>query len=248
MELKLGKKAFVKDERDLMFRNYVKLPELPAPPIGHGNTTQNWGMLGNDKVGDCVIAGADHETILWTTEGQKPATFTDDNAISDYSSITGYNPNDPNSDQGTNVRDALNYRRNNGMIDSTRKRHKIGAYVALNSFQEVLEALYLFDVVGIGIQFPSSAMDQFKNGQPWTVVEGSKVEGGHYVPVVYYDGTWIYVITWGKLQKMSVDFYNKYCDESWAILSQEFLNSSGESPEGFNLSQLQADLSSITSI
>lgn len=249
--MKLGKKPYIPSKKDLLYRNYrgVTLPPIPKS-FGHQSLVSNWGMLGNDNVGDCVIAGADHETMLWTAEGSTEASFTVANAISDYSAITGYNPSDPNTDQGTDVRTALQYRRNTGMIDASGKRHKIAAYLLLdqsNLLKELLEATYLFSAVGIGINFPDSAMEQFNNGQPWSVVQGSQIEGGHYVPVVGYDGTYIYCVTWGKIQKMTVDFLTTYCEEAWAILSQEFINGKGVSPEGFNLSQLQADLAAISS-
>jgi hypothetical protein len=250
MAVKLGKKPFVKDHRDLLYKNYIDKTVLPPFPtsFGHQNLINNWGMLGNDSVGDCVIAGADHETMLWTKEGSTEAIFTAANAISDYSAITGYNPKDPNSDQGTDPRTAYLYRQKTGLIDANGNRHKIGAFLALDqtNLNEVLEAAYLLSAVGIGIQFPASAMNQFNAGLPWTVVSGSPIEGGHYVPVFGYDGTYLYCLTWGKVQKITKGFFTTYCDEAWAILSQEFLNKQGVSPEGFNLSQLQADLAAIS--
>ncbi|WP_088187524.1 hypothetical protein [Desulfosporosinus sp. FKA] len=252
MNFKLGKKPYVKSHKDFLYKNY-RNPALPAVPssFGHQNLVSVWGMLGNDTVGDCVIAGADHAVMLWSAEGSgTPAQFTAQNALSDYSAITGYNPNNPNSDQGTVIRDALDYHRNTGMIDATGKRHKIGAYLSLDitNFSEVLEAAYLFGVVKIGIQLPSSATSQFTQSLPWTVVEGSAIEGGHDVEIVGYDGSWIYVVTWGKVQKMSVEFFQKYCDEAWVALSTEILNGNGLSPEGFNLAQLQADLDALPNV
>jgi len=105
--------------------------------------------------------------------------------------------------------------------------------------------LYLFSAVGIGTNFPSSAMDQFNQGEPWTVVNDSEIEGGHHVPIVGY-AQYLYCVTWGQIQKMDIEFFKIYCEETWAILSTEFLNSQGLSPEGFNLAQLQADLAAVT--
>ncbi|MGE5422043.1 MAG: hypothetical protein ACM3QW_02170 [Ignavibacteriales bacterium] len=249
MSFKLGKKPFVKDHRDLVYQKYVDKTVLPPLPesFGHQDLIKHWGMLGNDTVGNCVIAGGDHETMLWTKEGSTEAVFTPATAISDYSAVTGYDPNDPDSDQGTEPRKAYLYRQKTGLIDVDDKRHKIGAFLALDptDLNEVLEATYLFSASGIGLQVPTSAIDQFDAGQPWTVVPHSPIKGGHYVPVVGYDGTYLYCITWGKEQKMTEDFFTTYCDEAWSILSLEFLNSEGESPEGFNLAQLKADLEVI---
>jgi hypothetical protein len=107
----------------------------------------------------------------------------------------------------------------------------------------VQEALYLFQAVGIGIEFPESAMQQFNSGEPWDVVSGAKVEGGHYIPLVAKRDN-LEVVTWGALQQMTPAFYEKYCDEAWAYISEENLKA-GKSPEGFNLEQLQADLSGL---
>jgi hypothetical protein len=105
-------------------------------------------------------------------------------------------------------------------------------------------AIYLFSAVGIGIEVPSSAMDQFNAGQPWTVVKNSPIEGGHYVPAVAYDRTYIYVVTWGKIQPMAWSFLKTYNDESVAYLSTEMLVNN-KSLEGFDLKTLQSDLSKL---
>ncbi|SPF51234.1 hypothetical protein SBF1_50118 [Candidatus Desulfosporosinus infrequens] len=249
--MKLGKKPFKPSHKDLLYKNYrgTALPPIPAT-FGHQALVSNYGMLANDTLGDCVIAGSDHAVELWTAEGSKQAQFTDANAIADYSAITGYNPNDPNSDQGTDIRTALEYMRTTGMIDANGIRHKIGAYLALDqtNFNEILEAAFLLSDVKLGIQVPSTAQDQFSAGQPWTVVPGATIEGGHDVEFDGWDGTWISVITWGAVQKMSKEFFETYCDEAWAQLSTEMLNGQGLSLEGFNLTQLQADLAALTSV
>jgi hypothetical protein len=43
---------------------------------------------------------------------------------------------------------------------------------------------------------------------------------------------------------MTVAFWKKYCDEAHALLSQDWLTAKG-SPDGFNQTQLQTDLSAI---
>lgn len=244
---KLGKLPIVEDKRDLMFWNYFKKKKLPTIPasFGHENLIKSWGMLGNDRAGNCVWAGAAHETMLWNQEVGSLIAFTDKNVLSDYSTVTGYNPSDPSSDQGTVTRDSYKYRHNIGIIDSKGVRHKIGAYLALEpgNTDHLLTALYLFGAVGIGINFPESAMEQFNAGKPWAVVPGAQLEGGHYVPLVAYRGS-LYCVTWGKLQPMTLDFYKKYCDEAWLLLSPEMMKN-GKTPEGFDLVALQADMQAL---
>ena len=235
----------------LKFSDYFK-GSLPTPPATFGHAgligASAWGMLGNDTLGDCVIAGACHETMMFTAEGSGTAAgFTTAAAVAIYSAITGYNPKDPNSDQGTDMNAAAAYRFKTGIKDGAGKVHKIGAYLSLTvgDIEEHLTAAYLFSAVGVGIQFPASAMTQFNAGEPWTVVRGSAIEGGHYVPLVAVNGN-LDIVTWGKLQQMTAAFFKKYNDQSIVYLSAEILNGEQESPEGFNLAQLQADLKDLT--
>ena len=162
-----------------------------------------------------------------------------------YEAVSGYKPADPSTDVGAGVRDVLKYRVKTGIIDATGRRHKIGAYVKLDTgnWSQMLEALYLFGAVGIGWQFPDSAMDQFNRGEIWSVVDGANVSGGHYTPLVA-ERAHGEVVTWGRIQGFTTNFLRDYCDEAWTMLSPEMLTA-GKSIEGFSLAQLQTDLARL---
>lgn len=224
----------------------TKLPKIPSKFGFMENIVKNWQMLGNDQFGDCVFAGAGHETMGWTAEGGAGVQFTEDSCLSDYSAVTGFNRNDPDSDQGTDMEVAAKYRRKTGVVDGRGRRHKVAAYLDVKpgNINELKQAVYLFSAVGIGIKFPQSAMNQFNNHEPWSVVEGSPIEGGHYVPVVGFDGHDFVVVTWGALQRVTVGFVKKYMDQGLAYLSAEMLKA-GKSPTGLNIKQLEADLKAL---
>lgn len=207
-------------------------------------------MFANDKFGDCVWAGAAHETMMWTREGPiDDAMFTDANVLSDYSAVTGFNPSDPNSDVGTDMQMAASYRRNTGIIDAAGNRHKIDAYVALNVgvVSDAVLAAYLFGAAGVGILFPDTAFDQFHAGQPWDVVPGApKPVAGHYVSMVGRNSAGnLLVVTWGRLHAMTPRFYLTYNDESLAYVSLEPLTRNLLSPEGFDVDTLRTDLKAV---
>jgi hypothetical protein len=227
------------------YLNVAALPPLPAT-FGHEGLISSWGTLGNDDYGDCVWAGAAHETMLLNKEAGVVVSFTDAAVLSDYTAVTGFNPNDPNSDDGTDVQTAAAYRQKTGVIDAAGNRHKIAAYLALDpgNLDHLYYASYLFGAVGIGIQFPESAMDQFSAGQPWDVVKGASIDGGHYIPLVARRDDGLHVITWGKNQTMTENFLRTYCDEAVAYISQEALVNQ-KSPEGFDYVQLSQDLQSF---
>ena len=142
-KLRLGKKPATYDKRDLMFAQYRTAEAMPAHPAHFGHEkligANAWQMLGNgpdntvsagfNGAGDCVFAGGDHETMLWTLEGGTPARYTGVTALKDYSAVTGYAPKAPPdaqgnnpTDRGTNTRTALGYRRKTGLIDAAGKR------------------------------------------------------------------------------------------------------------------------------
>lgn len=247
---KLGKKPAAPQPTDLLFLTYRGTEPMTLAPIGygHGKLVSNpWGMLANDTVGDCAIAGPMHETMLWCASAQEQIQFTDQNAIGVYSAVTGYTPDDPSTDQGSDVHDVLNYRRDTGLPDSTTRIHKIGAFVSLTpgDWNMLLEALYAFEAVGVGLELPDYAMEQFQQGSPWMLQHGGTVEGGHYVPVIGRPNVSVLtVVTWGATQLMTRAFYEKYNDESWGILSEEMLTG-GKSLEGFDIAKLQADIAAL---
>lgn len=251
--MKLGKREATHDGRDLLFTQFATFSALAKPParFGFGAIVTDWGMLGNDAYGDCVFAGAGHETMLFaeTTKGVSGMPrFTDRAVLGDYSAVTGFDPDDPSTDQGTFTRDALNYRRKTGVADSIGQRHKIAGYVALEpgNWEQLMQAVYIGLAVGIGIEFPGSAMDQFNHGQVWSVVAGAQIEGGHYIPVtgrLSLDN--IGVITWGKRQGMTRAFYSKYCDEAWGLVPLDGLRATGENVRGFDAADLTHALEAI---
>lgn len=254
----LGKKPYVEDKRDLLYASYrsTTLPQRPAS-FGHETVVSNptaWGMLGNDEWGDCVFAGAGHEVELWTRIGGVPANVSAIQALKDYSAVTGFDPSaggpgqNP-TDQGAVVRDALRFRQATGTLDSHGKRHKLYAYLKLDptDINEILEAAYLFDAVGIGFEVEEQCFAEYDAGKPWAYHTGANLVGGHYVPIVARRYPYIDVITWGRIQRVTTSFITHRCDEAWALLSLDFLRG-GKSPLGFDLTALKADLQAVTSL
>lgn len=240
---KLGKSPARPGSISLKLRDYLTAEVLPTiPPVGgHPGLVENWGMLGNDQYGDCVLAGAAHETMQWNKEAGVDVLFTDEAVLSDYTAITGFNPNVPSTDQGTDMQVAAGFRKKHGVVDASGKRHKVEAYLALAGGDDIRAAVHLFGACGVGIKFPDSAMKQFNAGKPWTITPHAKIEGGHYIPALNYDKKYLYVVTWGRVQPVAWAFLKRYMDEAVVYLSDEMLKK-GESLEGFNVAQLRTDL------
>lgn len=254
----LGNNFSPSDSRDFQYAAFkTKNTAVLVPEVfGHGNSFKDWGMLGNDNYGDCVLAGGDHEHMLISNlalpgapANVEPIKFTPTNALADYGAITGFNPQTGANDNGTDPREAFKYRQSTGLIDASKKRHKIAAYVSIpiNNLKAIAEATFIFDAVGIGFEFPGSAMNQFDKNEPWKVVSGSGIEGGHYVPIVGKPEVgYLTVVTWGRKQFMTEAFFKKYVVEAWAFITLESLNAKTQRNwGGYNWTELQADLKKV---
>lgn len=248
-QYKFGKRPARPQAVKFKFADFVNTSALPKPPrrFGHEDlVSEQWAMLGNDRAGNCVFAGAAHETMLWSRAGGRSAAFTDREVLGDYSAVTGYNPADPNSDQGTDMQTAASYRRKIGVVDSNGARHKVAAYLAIQpkNITEHYQAMYLFGAVGIGFEFPASAIKQFQLGRTWSYVLGSPILGGHYVPLVAKRAH-LECVTWGKIQPMTIRFLQEYNDESIVYISPDAMSDTGKTLEGFDAAGLQAALNSL---
>jgi hypothetical protein len=205
-------------------------------------------MFMNDQLGDCAIAGSIEEVRLANALRGVTVPFNDDTAVLNYEHIAGYNPDDPDSDQGTDVHELYDFRRSTGIVDANGQAHKIVAYAGLTprDFDELLVALSLFDMVGIGIEVPSYAEPQFEAKQPWHVLRGlHQIEGGHYVSVAgAVDQDTVQLYTWGAVQEMKRDFYQKFNTVAVVALTQELFNAD-KTPEGLDVAALTQDLQAL---
>ena len=247
LPVKLGKRPPKYDPRTLQFARYVSRV-LPAYPkfADWMSRAQDWGMMLNDTLGDCTIACAGHQVQAWTTYASSEVIIPDSSILLAYESpeTGGYVPGDPSTDNGCAIIDVLNYWRQTGIGG-----HKILAYVQLDprNAAHVRCAIDLFGSVYIGLALPITA--QAQNGCWWVSgVTGDGAPGswgGHAIPIMWYSPKIYQLVTWGQTWWLTPGFLDTYCDEAYAIISQDWIEANGLSPSQFNLAQLQADLAEV---
>lgn len=252
MQFKLGKKPARPDAVKMKFGSYFDAAKLPPVPalIGHPWLVRIWGMLGNDRAGDCVWAGFCHETALLHADSNLTVpTFTTKTVFADYHDATGFNPGDPSTDQGTDLQDGASYRQKTGIIDILGQRHKIDIYTALRvgDLNEIALAVFLFGAAGIGVRLPDTAEQQFNRMEPWTVEKGASIVGGHYIPCVGRNslGDFLFV-SWGRLTAATPNWVQTYMDEGICYVDRDRLNRNNVSPQNYNLAQLTDDYHQLT--
>jgi len=242
--MKLGRKAIKTDTRTLKLARYLT-PSLPPPPPSADWTKgiSAWGMMLNDTLGDCTIAGVAHAIQVFTANTGSMITVSDATVESYYAQWDGYNPADPATDHGGCELDVLNDWRQRGFAGNPLMAF---ADPAPPNLDEVRQSIALFGGVYIGLSLPLTAQTQ----DTWDVTRRAGASaapgswGGHCVFVPKYDENSFTCITWGQLKTMTVAFWKKYCDEAHTLLAQSWL-AAGGSPSGFNQEQLEADLQAI---
>lgn len=245
------------DPRTLRLSSYTT-DELPAPPAKlswMGKITE-WPVLGNDRVGDCVLVSCAHKVQTWTAYSRGAEVLVPErDVIAAYSAITGYDPrrtapdgSNP-TDNGTQSLAAMKYWRSTGIGG-----HQIAAYMKLDhtDLAEVRTAMNLFGGVYIAAQLPLAASDQFRARKPWTVTRGSRGRrgswGGHAMHCGAYNATGFETATWGRRQRMTLGWWNTYVAEAFVAISDDWLDAPavGRNPLGFDLQTMLADVRRVT--
>jgi hypothetical protein len=242
---KLGKLPVRLDVRTLRLARYVDRTKLPAPPTQLDLTAHvpDWPMYANDRIGDCTIAAAGHMIEAWTeashgdvVEVSEPDVLRAFDAVKITDPATG--------EEGAIELDVLRYWRTTGVAG-----HRIGAFagVSVHDEQLVRTGAYLFGGLYIGLALPLTAQQQ--DVWDWTGSLAGPAKpgswGGHAVDVVGYDAEALTVVTWGSLKRMTWLFWERYVDEAYALLADDFL-SGDRAPNGFDLAALRADLELVT--
>jgi hypothetical protein len=200
-----------------------------------------WPMYGNDTLGDCTAAAAGHQREAWTSYGRGVTTLTDDaDVLSFYEACSGYIPGRPDTDNGAVMQDCCNYWRKTGLAGD-----RILAFFKINpaNIAEVKAALYLFGGCYVGINIPTSALDQFDAGKPWDYQPtlDNSIEGGHCVHLGAMDASGVMTVTtWGRTQLVTPAWWNHFTEECWGLASLDWINTAGVSPEGLDTAALNA--------
>jgi hypothetical protein len=244
-KMKLGRKAVKTDSRTLKLGNYLTAA-LPPPPstVDWTKGTTNWGMMLNDSLGDCTIAGGAHAIQVWTLNTATMYTMPNNVIEGAYSAWDGYVPGDPSTDQGGIELDVLNDWKKN--VRGFFKQHPLLAFAdaAVTNQTEVKQAINLFGGLYIGLNVPNYIMGD-TIPQVWDVPQPGQdatIDGGHCVYCVGYDPQGVTFISWGALYKMTWAFWSKFVDEAHALLGKNWLDAKSVDPQGFDLAQLEADL------
>jgi hypothetical protein len=244
VKFRLGRLPVRTDVRTLQLARYVDRAKLPTPPASTDETQHvaEWPMYANDRLGDCTCAAAGHMIEAWTGASRGHDTeISERSVVSAFEAVKVVDPQ--TGEEGAVELDVLNYWRKHGI-----GRHKIGAFAKVSTWDHTLvkTGAFIFGGLYIGLSLPLTAQKQavwdWTHSLSGPAAPGSW--GGHAVDVVRYDKKGLTVVTWGRLQQMTWAFWDRYCDEAYCIISNDFL-SGGKAPNGLDLNALNADLALV---
>jgi hypothetical protein len=238
--------------------NYKSLPQILSSTNWRAAVT-SWPMLDNDDCGNCVVAGMLHAVQGWSANANVQIVPDTTAAISDYMLMTGalngtaYNPKTGANDSGLVIDQALGYWMNTGIsITHSSDINKISGQATVDTHDTISIKRVIAEFGGLfaGLQLPTTAETEINNGQPWTDLSGVVGSwGGHGVWVIDFDANWLYIVTWGAIQKCSWAWFQKYADEAKALINLDWISSkSNLSPSQFTISSLDTDVQNMHGI
>ena len=257
---RLGKLAPKHNDKILKFHDFLAPAPLGPHPVSiswqAATNIPNWPMYANDKYGDCTCAGMGHMIECWTAWTQsKPILFTDTQVLAEYTRVTGeegaaFDPKTGANDNGCALSDCIVDWTKNGFANTG---HKILGAVSINTYNlfNVKWGAVLFGGLYCGVQLPLSVQnattvwDVPKGGPHGNGAPGSW--GGHCVPVIGFDSTYIYVVTWGQIMKVTNAFWKTYFDEAYAVYTPDWEKVGGSTPVGIDFVTLKAELANVNS-
>jgi len=216
----------------LLVHNFRRGPAV-APPtsadVSCGIT--DWGMLGNDTIGDCAPAATAHDRMIKAcvtpaTGGAAPVfepgfvVPTAEATLSLYYAYgIAHGEKGPDPDAGVNNAKWLAWLFKQGLIEAYAEVDVASAGAAARIHRAMID----FRGVIVGTHLTDDAQQVFEAHEPWTTAHGetSDPNKGHDVLLVAYDEHGDTFVTWGADQRSTIDWDHACMDEAWVILTKE---------------------------
>jgi hypothetical protein len=215
---------------------------------------------GNDTLGDCVLAEEAHFVGVMTGNAGTLYAYTADQTIAAYSAITGYDPVDPSTDQGTDPIVDLNYWCAHPYADGT----TLAGYAEVDATNqaEVQFAISAFGNLKIWGGLPDAWTNPFPsgNGFVWDVATpdmrqghciGSCAYNSNNVAIVGANSQGVQVMTWGYIGTITWAAFPKFCSDAagggCAVrITTDWVNkNSGQTPSGLAYADLINDFNKL---
>ncbi|MBC7935194.1 MAG: hypothetical protein H7Y86_07530 [Rhizobacter sp.] len=250
--IKSGKLPYVHDSRTFHLSEYLAQEPVVKIPLeynwGRKIPSDTWSSFGNLKINNCTCAAAGHLIMTWTANIGRPYKPTTKAIVKAYTDITGFNAKTDGIGEPVEAIKALKYWRKHG-VDG----RKIIAFAKLDfkNHEQLKQSIYLYGGCYVGLNLPKSAEKQYYESRKWTVPRG-RTNGigepgswiGHALLITGYSKKELTAITWGKEIVLSLDFWETYVDESYAVFSTDFIRDK-QTPTKISVDVLKKDIETL---
>jgi hypothetical protein len=240
-----------------MASRITSLPPVPDS-VDYTKGITQFGMMMNDKLGDCTCAGVYHARQIWTANTTNERTESDPTVFTLYEDACGYQPGNPSTDKGGVEQDVLTYIMINGIPLDNGSVDKILAFfeVDFRNIDDVKRCIDDCGVAYIGFNVPYCMFENYDPHQgalPFWRVDPNNTNvimedgnpAGHCVILCAYDEEGPTCVSWGGKYKMTWDFFTTFTDETYSIVSNDWVTITGKTPLGMTVDELEQQMEAI---
>jgi hypothetical protein len=219
--------------------DFLDFASLPAPAVDWTTKARpDWGMMLNDRLGDCTCAGVGHAVQLFTSNTRAAEVTPLTSAVLKlYEAVSGYDPYTGANDNGAYCTAVLERWRTVGLGPA---HHKNVAWAKFDyrDITKTQQVIATFGLAYVGVKVPQA----WESGPDVWDVSDTPIVGGHCVILVGYTATGPLLVSWGRVYQMTWNAWTTYADEAYAVVSSEWVASNGLSPSGLDLAGLLSEL------
>lgn len=242
----------------LALKDFLASGAYPPPAVARTQPGYAWGMLLNDRLGDCGEAMSIHGDEAFHLDAGTPVPpYTDADAEAWYEIVGNYNPNAPlvngvnPTDQGTDNDVLVQKWKNPGLLcKATGQYSKIVASLFIDPADKLVTQIGIWEFIAV---FRATGLPITAQTQPvWRVSDDSLQGpaavaswGYHDTPHIAYNRRGPITITWGAEKQETWDFDATYGVGGFVVVTEDQLNNEGVSPTGVNWTQLNAALADL---
>jgi hypothetical protein len=249
--MKFGRKPRKPSAARVHLSDFISHREMPIIPASCDFTPKGGAamsdVMGNDTLGDCVVAAGYHLVALETGNATgSPFRASPSQIVADYAAIGGYVPGDPSTDNGCNEADAFAYWKAHGFANGT----KLLGAISINGMNkaDVQAAMFLFENLFFGVGLPDAWLNPWPsgNGFVWSGVgpHAADPNNGHAFLGTGFDDLGVKIDTWGLIGHITWAAISNYATnngggELYALLTPDQLaKGQAKAPNGVDWSAL----------
>lgn len=242
--MKKGLRQFTAQPTDIAVSSVWQPPSVAT---SGGVRGLPWGMLGNDRWGDCYWASSAHEFQAIRHRVDAAPQFSEKGVLDAYATylglygVGGLEAN-PGADRGTDAREGARFRRKHGLADATGHIHYIGAYAFETNPHELPALIDALGAVTVCVELTEGCEQEFGEAEQvnrdfvWDV--DGPVVGGHAISGVYWTPDGIGVVSWGREGVITYGYLERYMQTAVVYFTRGQLEAGGETPAGLDKSKL----------